>query len=56
MITSKPKVAAELRKPNDHVMEIARARTQRDGDVGWSVAFNAKPKIIIHCSKNAIGC
>ena len=56
MTTSKPKVAAELRKPDDYVKEIARATTQNDGDVGWSVAFNAKSKIIIYCSKNAIGC
>jgi hypothetical protein len=44
MTPSKPRVAAELRKPDDHVKEITRATTHRDGDVGWSVALHPMPK------------
>jgi hypothetical protein len=44
MTTSKPKLAAELRKPDDHVKEITGETTHREGNVGWSVAPHPMPK------------
>jgi hypothetical protein len=44
MTTSKPKLAAELRKPDDHVKEIARVTKHREANVGRSVAPHPMPK------------